>query len=144
MWRMSTVQQHLGKCVIRWVQLVMIEWNSNFSLLSVNSHYVSFAVLGLSAYLTVWNFTTIVCCLGTFAKLCNVTIGVVMSVCLSVHMEQQQLSSHWTDFNEIWYLSIFCTVCWEFKFHYNLTRIMGNLCEDPTKYIYDSILLNSS
>jgi hypothetical protein len=91
MWRMSTVQQRLGKRVIRWVQLVMIEWNSNFSLLSVNSHYVSFAVLRLSAYLTVWNFTTIVCCLGTFAKLCNVTISVAMSVCLSCQHGTTQL-----------------------------------------------------
>ena len=50
-----------------------------------------------------WSF------LGTFAKLRKATIFIVMSACLSVcpsvHMEQ--LGSHWTDFHEIWYLSIF-------------------------------------
>jgi len=40
---------------------------------------------------------------GTFAKLRKATIS--FPVCPSVHMEQ--LGSHWTDFHEIWYLSIF-------------------------------------
>jgi hypothetical protein len=35
----------------------------------------------------------------------KVTISFVMSVCPSVRMEQ--LDSHWTDFQEIWYLCIF-------------------------------------
>ena len=30
---------------------------------------------------------------------------VCLSVCLSVHVKQ--LDSHWTDFHDIWYLSIF-------------------------------------
>jgi hypothetical protein len=37
--------------------------------------------------------------LGTFAKLRKATISFVMSVCLSVRMEQ--LCSHWMDFHEI-------------------------------------------
>ena len=37
--------------------------------------------------------------LSAFAKLRDPTISVVMSVCLSVGMEQ--LDSHWTDFHEI-------------------------------------------
>ena len=45
--------------------------------------------------------------LGAFARLRKATISFVMSVCLSlrpsVHMEQ--LGSHWTDFDETWYLS---------------------------------------
>jgi len=49
--------------------------------------------------------------LGTFAKLRKTTISFVMSVRPSVRMEQ--LGSHWTDFHEIWYLSIFSKVCWE-------------------------------
>ena len=28
-------------------------------------------------------------------------------VCLSLSVRMEQLSSHWTDFNEIWYFSIF-------------------------------------
>jgi hypothetical protein len=47
--------------------------------------------------------------LGTFAKLRKATINLVASfcsfVCSSVRMEQ--LGSHWTDFDEIWYLSFF-------------------------------------
>jgi hypothetical protein len=38
-------------------------------------------------------------CFGIFAKLLKATIA------MSVRMEQ--LGSHWTDFHEIWYLSIF-------------------------------------
>jgi hypothetical protein len=40
-------------------------------------------------------------CLGTFAKLRKVAISLIMSV------NMEQLSSHWKDFHEIWYLSIF-------------------------------------
>jgi len=43
--------------------------------------------------------------LGTFAKLQKASISFVMSVCPSVRMEQ--LGSHWKDFHEILYLSIF-------------------------------------
>ena len=42
---------------------------------------------------------------GALAKLRKATISFVMYVCLSVRMEQG--CSHWTDFNEIWYLNIF-------------------------------------
>ena len=46
---------------------------------------------------------------GAFEKLRKTTIGFVMSlrpsVCPSFRMEQ--IGSHWTDFHEIWYLSIF-------------------------------------
>jgi hypothetical protein len=30
-----------------------------------------------------------------------------LSVCLSVSIRMEQLSSHWTGFDEIWYLNIF-------------------------------------
>ena len=43
--------------------------------------------------------------LGAFAKLRKATVSFVTSVRPSVRMEQ--LGSHWTDFREIWYLSIF-------------------------------------
>ena len=39
--------------------------------------------------------------LGMFAKLQKATISFITSV------RMEQLGSHWTDFNEIWYLSIF-------------------------------------
>jgi hypothetical protein len=42
--------------------------------------------------------------LGAFAKLREATISFVMSVRLFVRMDR--LSSHWTDFHELLYLSI--------------------------------------
>jgi hypothetical protein len=49
--------------------------------------------------------------LGTIAKL-RKTISFVMSTPLSARIEQ--LSSHWTDFHEIWYLGIlFSKICRE-------------------------------
>jgi len=49
--------------------------------------------------------TEITSFLDAFAKLRKATISFVMPVRLSVRMER--LCFHWTDFNEIWYLSIF-------------------------------------
>jgi hypothetical protein len=46
---------------------------------------------------------------GMFAKLWQVRINFVMPVCVSICTEQ--LSCHWTDFHEIWYLSIFLKIC---------------------------------
>jgi len=43
--------------------------------------------------------STVWALLGALAKLGKATIGFVMKVCPSVHMEQ--LGSHWTDFHEI-------------------------------------------
>jgi hypothetical protein len=43
------------------------------------------------------------CFLGAFAKLRKATISIVVSICLSVRMEQ--LGSHWTEFDETLYLS---------------------------------------
>ena len=47
--------------------------------------------------------------LGAFAKLRKVTINFVMSACLSLHssVHMKHVGSHWTDFREIWYMSIF-------------------------------------
>jgi hypothetical protein len=53
--------------------------------------------------------------LGVLAKLQKGTISVIMSVCLSVLVEQ--LGSHWMDFDEIWCLR-----------HYRKT--IGTLHED--------------
>jgi hypothetical protein len=53
------------------------------------------------------------------AKLREGTISFVMSV------RMEQLSSQWTDFYEIWYLSIFRQSCENIHFFQNPTRIMG-------------------
>jgi len=47
--------------------------------------------------------------LGAFAKLRKATINIVMSVRLSVRIEQ--LGSHRTDFNDISYFEYFWEVC---------------------------------
>ena len=53
--------------------------------------------------------------LGTFAKLRKATISFVISVRPSVYRSarMEQLGSHWTDFHEVWYLSIFRYICRE-------------------------------
>jgi hypothetical protein len=51
-----------------------------------------------------------------------------MSVRLPVHMEQ--VVSHWTDFHEIWYLSIFRNLPRKFAFYQKRTSISGTLQED--------------
>jgi hypothetical protein len=45
---------------------------------------------------------------GAFAELQRETISFVMSVCPSIRplIRMEQLVSHWTNFHEIWYLSI--------------------------------------
>ena len=64
------------------------------------------------------------------------------SSCLSVRMEQ--LSSHWTDFHEIRYLSIFLKICREKSVHVSLKldKNIGYLTRRRIS-IYDNIQLNS-
>jgi len=65
---------------------------------------------------------------GAFEKLWKTTFSFVISVCLSVHMEQ--LGSHRADFQEFWYW-IICRKSFErIKFHENLTKITFNIHED--------------
>jgi hypothetical protein len=59
-----------------------------------------------------------------------------MSVRPSVCMEK--LSSHWTEFDKIWYLSFFQKSVRKSKFHWNLTRITGTLHED----IFTSMIIS--
>ena len=58
---------------------------------------------------------------------------IVWSVRLSIRMAQ--LDSHWTDFHENWcFRIIFENQSRKFKFHRNLTRILGILHEDPCPF----------
>jgi hypothetical protein len=52
-----------------------------------------------------YNFPVLTDVLDLLAKLWKVTISFIVSVCPSVHMEQ--IRSHWLNFHEIWYSSIF-------------------------------------
>ena len=79
--------------------------------------------------------------LGAFVKLRKATVSFVMSVCPFVRMEQ--LGSHWTDFHEILFLSIF---------RKSVEKNQVSLKSDPNNwyftwrpmYIHDSISLVSS
>ena len=56
---------------------------------------------------------------------------------MSVRMEQ--LGSQWTDFHEIWYLSIFSKkLSRKFEFYWKIARITGTLHEDVCTYLITS------
>ena len=56
------------------------------------------------------------------------TVGYLISVCPSVRTEQ--LSFHWNNFNEIWYIWIFQEFVDQVQFLLKLTKIMGTLHKD--------------
>ena len=68
--------------------------------------------------------------LGASAKLRKATVSYVMSVCLSVRMEQ--LVFHWRDFHKFLHLSSFRKSVEKVQVLLHLTRISDTLCE----YIY--------
>jgi len=76
--------------------------------------------------------------LCAFAKLRRETVSFVMSVCLSVRMEQ--LGSQRADFHESLYSSIFRKFVEKIQvfFFLNLPRIMGSLHEDLCTFIITS------
>jgi hypothetical protein len=65
-----------------------------------------------------------------------------MSVCPSVRMEQ--LDSHWTDFNDIWNLSIFIKSVEKIQVLLKSDKNNGWYCTWGPIYIYDHISLNTS
>jgi len=68
-----------------------------------------------------------------FAELWKVAISFVMSAYPSICMEQ--LVSHWTDFNEIWYLSLFWKFIEKIQILLKSDRITGTLYGDLCKCI---------
>ena len=79
--------------------------------------------------------------LGAFAKLHKATISFVMSVCSSVRIEQ--LGSHWTDFHEIWYMSIFRKSVEKIQVSLRSDKNSGYFIRSPI-HIFDNISLSSS
>ena len=63
---------------------------------------------------------------GAFAMLRKATMSLVVSVCLSVGMDQ--IGSRWTDFHEIWYLSIFRKSCLENSSLIKIRKELRVLC----------------
>ena len=75
--------------------------------------------------------------LGALAKLRKATTSFVMSVRLSVRMEQ--LGCHWTDFREIWFLIIFRKYSKKMQAYLKSDEINGYCTRRPV-YIYSSTL----
>ena len=68
-------------------------------------------------------------------------ISYVMSVCLSVRMEQ--LGSQWTEFHEILYLSICLKLVEKIQFSLKSDKNNGYFIWIPV-YVYDNVWLYSS
>ena len=67
--------------------------------------------------------------LGDFSKLRKATTSFVMSIRLYV-CQHGTTRSHWTNFEEILYLSFFENASRKFEVYYNPTAIIGTLHED--------------
>jgi hypothetical protein len=87
--------------------------------------------------------------LSAFAKLRNVTVIFVMSVCLSLSLfvrasvRMKELGSHWTNFHKIWYLSIFRKPLQEIRVL--LKHDKNNCCfTRRSMYVCNNVSLNSS
>ena len=78
---------------------------------------------------------------GRVRKIAKSTNSFLLSICLSVRMEQ--LCSHRTEFNEIWYLNIFRKYVEKIKIPLKSDKNNGHFTWRTT-YTYDNISLNSS
>jgi hypothetical protein len=74
--------------------------------------------------------------LGMFTKLKRATISFIISICPPVCMEQ--LGTQWTDYHEIWYISIFKKSVLKIQ-----VKLKSDFTWRPT-YIFEHISLNSS
>jgi len=79
--------------------------------------------------------------LGAVTKLRKATIGFVMSVRLSVRMEQ--LGSNWTDFHDTWYSSTFRQSVVKLQVSSKSDK-NGGYFTWRSIYIFDDIALSSS
>jgi len=96
-----------------WTALISIEWTYSVNLTVILISCLFWCCILFSAFTNRKEWLLISWCL---------------SVCPSVHMEQ--LSSHWTDFPEIWYLSIFQNTVEKIQVSLQSARITGTLHED--------------
>jgi hypothetical protein len=71
--------------------------------------------------------------LEAFAKSRKATVSFVLSVCSSIRMEQ--LGSHWTDFHEIWFLSIFRKYVGKIQVSLKFNVIITTVPEDPCTFM---------
>ena len=138
----------------KWVLNFIVEPNRPFFLQwKLNNVFLLHAYGRLNMSLSgIWMFnplpwksnSTFLWCCRRFRKIAksNYLLLHVYPSAVSVRMEQ--LGSHWTDFHEIWYMSIFEAMSRKLKFYYNLTRITATLLEDQYTFsiISHSFLLS--
>jgi len=79
--------------------------------------------------------------LGTSAKLRKAVASFVISVRPSVRMEK--LGSHWTDFHEIWYLSIFLKYVEKIQVSLKSDKNNGYFTWRPRYIFYHTSLISS-
>ena len=82
--------------------------------------------------------------LGVVAKLRKATTSFVMSLCPLVRtsIRMEQLGPHWTNFHEIWCLSIYSKIIRKIKVLLKYDKNNGYFSWRPV-HIYDNISLNS-
>jgi hypothetical protein len=89
-----------------------------------------------------WSRKNYVWFLSTFAKLRKATISFVTSVHLCV-VCVEQFGSHWSDFDDTWYLCLFQKFVEKFQVYLKSDKNSGYFTWRRF-YIYDNISLNSS
>jgi flagellar biosynthesis protein FliQ len=85
------------------------------------------------------------CILGALTELWKMTISFIMSACclsVRVFISGEQLGSHWMDFCEIRYLSIFKKIYEEFQVLLKSDKNNG-YCAWRAMYVFDHIAPNS-
>jgi hypothetical protein len=65
-------------------------------------------------------------------------LSVCLSVCLSFYpfLRVEQISSHWTDFHEIWYLIIFSQICLEYPSFIKIWQEWRDLYKETNIHFY--------
>jgi hypothetical protein len=100
----------------------------------VSMHGINYICIYIKLNLIIFNIFIYI--LGTFKKWQKATISFIMSI----HIE---LSCHWVDFHEIWYLSIFLKICWENQVSLHSDKNNNYFIWRPVR-IFDHISLISS
>jgi hypothetical protein len=110
-------------CRLEWVFLRAECWRSYWNVRHINksSEIVAFVMCTLHQIIQYY----------FQARSQNCEKRILASSCLSIRIE---LGSHWKDFHEIWYLSIFRKSVEIFQIPLKL-RITGTLDEDPCKFM---------
>jgi hypothetical protein len=144
----------LQRLIFRLLNLLSIYENNGFPVshrllvLSPFSQYVLvYCVLGVRFFCFIAlslpfaaSFRVFLSFFSAFAKLRKTTISFIMSVRPPVRMEQ--IGSHWTNFHEFWYLSIFRKSVEKVQVSLKSDKKKGYFTWRPI-YVFDHTLLSS-